>query len=334
LRPVNHLIAWVLSLSAFLGWPAPAMADAAPPTAKTHLLAAFQNIMALQRPGQQGFAAAWDGNKYVQCGLEEDKSLRCEAAGSLMQPSLERVLAPDRVARLTVLGWRLDPSFGNYVQTFPPGTPNDQVADKILQALTEGYDADLAGLQVESTWVAREPCPPRNGPSQNLAGLINDAPAMARTAIHGCAFHPVPATGPGLSVGSTAELITLYGARVTGEIQRLRVNAERRVHVIFEAGIGYVQCKPEAPPPAIYCEAESAESWPALASVLTPDRVARLASAGYAQPGRAPNYWKIYPLGRFDDAAIAREVLGILRDVYGYTGAPQLEILTEEPRPR
>jgi hypothetical protein len=38
-----------------------------------------------------------------------------------MQPSLGRVLVPDRIARLTALGWRFDPSFGNYVQDFSSG---------------------------------------------------------------------------------------------------------------------------------------------------------------------------------------------------------------------
>ena len=141
---------------------------------------------------------------------------------------------------------------------------------------------------------------------------------------------PKPDHGPSLPAGSTAELIDLYGARVTGEIQRLRVNLDRHVFVAFETQIGYVQCAPQTSPAAIYCEAQSADSWPALASVLSPDRVARLHAAGFADPGRAPNYWKIYPADQVDDAAIAREVLTILHDVYGYTGLPKLGVKTEE----
>jgi hypothetical protein len=98
----------------------------------------------LDRPGEEGFATIWDGNKYVQCRRKPDRSLRCEAAGALMQPSLEHVLLPERISRLAALGWRLDPSFGNFVRIFPPDLQTSQVSNKIEQALAEGYGADLA----------------------------------------------------------------------------------------------------------------------------------------------------------------------------------------------
>jgi hypothetical protein len=44
-------------------------------------------------------------------------------------------------------------------------------------------------------------------------------------------------------------------------------------------------------PPEIYCEAQSADSWEALASVLTPERIARKHSIGFTDPGRGPNYF-------------------------------------------
>lgn len=47
------------------------------------------------------------------------------------------------------------------MQTFPPDLPTSQVSDKIQQALAEGYGADLADLEVQTTWVPSEPCPPR-----------------------------------------------------------------------------------------------------------------------------------------------------------------------------
>ena len=234
------------------------------------------------------------------------------------------------MSHVTALGWHLDPSFGNYVQAFPPDATANAVANKILQVLQEAYDVNVTDLQAESNWVVSEPCPPRNGPTQNLAGMINDAPSMARTAIHACSYKPKADVGPSHPASTTAELIEFYGARVTGEIGRLRVNSERRVFAVFEAGIGYVQCEPDAPPPAIYCEAQSADSWEALASVLTPERVARLHAVGFADPGRALNYWKRYPDDQLDSAAIAHEVLGILHDVYGYNGLPKLKVKTEE----
>jgi hypothetical protein len=311
----------------------PALASPARPSpaqaSKSRLEAALENIIALERPGQDGFATVWDGDKYVQCRRLADHSMRCEAASVLMQPSLAHVVTPDRVARLAALGWRLDPSFGEFAQIFPARLSVSEIADRVLQALAEGYDADVTNLEVRSDWIASEPCPPRNGPSQNLAGMINDAPSMAATAIHACAYTPEP--GFELQASrSAAELIALYGARVTGEIQRLRVNGDRDVFVAFDTDAGYVQCQPQASPPAIYCEAQSADSWPVLASVLTPERVARLHAAGFADPGRAPNYSKAYPTDAFDDAAIAHELITLLHDVYGYAGAPKLAVATEK----
>jgi hypothetical protein len=159
--------------------------------------------------------------------------------------------------------------------------------------------------------------------------MVNNARAMAATAVHGCTYKPQPSMVTAPQADSAQALIARYGPMVTGEIQRLRVNIERNVFVIFDAGIGYLQCRPDPRPPAIYCEAQSAESWPALAAVLTPDRVARLHAAGYADPGRAPNYWRTYPIDAFDDTAIAGELLTILYGVYGYSGGAELEVKTE-----
>lgn len=294
--------------------------------------AALTNIMTLHRPGQDGLATIWDGNKYVQCRWMPERALRCEAAGALMQPSLGRVLSPERIARLAALGWHLDPGFGNYVQTFPSGLPVSQVADRVLQALKDGYDADLTSLEILSDWIKSSPCPPRNGPSQNLAGMINDSLAMAATAVRGCAYRPAPDHGPASLVHAAADLINIYGARVSGEVQRLRVNIDRRIFFVLDTGGGYVQCGSQSSPRAIYCEAQSPDSWPVLARILTPDRVARLRRAGFADPGRTPNYTKIYPLDDFSDAAISDELLTILHDVYGYNGSPKLGFNTEKGR--
>lgn len=312
---------------------APASAEVgAPAPIHPRVETALANITTLTRPGQDGFATIWDGNKYVQCRRMPDQALRCEAAGALMQPSLGRVLVPERIARLTALGWHLDPSFGNYVQAFPAGMPVSEAAERIIQALGEGYGADLANLEVQTDWLRSEPCPPRNGASQNLAGMISDAPGMAATAVYGCAYRPKPDQTPSPLVRAGADLITIYGARVSGEIQRLRVNIDRRIFVVLDTGGGYIQCAPQPTPPAIYCEAQSAESWPVLARILTPDRVARLHATGFADPGRAPNYWKTYPIAELSDAAIANELLTVLYEVYGYNGAPKLKFATEKGR--
>jgi len=292
---------------------------------------ALENIASLKRPGQDGYATVWDGNKYVQCGLARDGGLRCEAAGSLMQPSLARLLTVDRTERLAVLGWKLDPHFGNYVKLLPAQLTPEQDAVSILIVLGGVYGADLANLQVETNWVAHQACPPRNGPSQNLAGMINDAPSMAATAVYACAyFDPAAVT---TAPQTTAGLIQRDGPQMTAELQRLRVNVDRRVYVIFQAEIGYFQCETQTNPAAIYCEAQSADSWPGVAVVLTPDRIAKLHAAGYADPGRAPNYWKTYPLDQTKDSDIAAEILTLLHDAYGYTGATRLKIGTEKGDP-
>jgi len=309
---------------------------------------ALSNIMELERPGQMALATVWDGNKYVQCRRMIDLSLRCEAAGALMQPSLERVLSPERVARLAALGWRLDVRFGNYAQSFAAGVPASRIAGVILQALKEGYDADLTTLDVQTDWMKSVACPPRNGPTQNLAGMINDHPPGASGVVRGCAYQPERPLAANESSKSKlvqrsqqrpdqarkAQLMEQYGRRISGEIRRLRINSERRVFMVLDASPGYVQCAPSGPPPAgIYCEAQSAESWPALARILTPERVALLHAAGYADPGRSPNYGKTYPGPGTSDIAMAQELLAILHDVYGYDGVPQL-IFRSEKRAR
>jgi len=291
---------------------------------------ALTNAMTLHRPGQDGLATIWDGNKYVQCSLQLDRALRCEAAGTLMQPSLARVLTPDRIARLMALGWTLDPSCGNYVRLFPSELPVRNISERILQALKDAYDADTTDLEAASDWIKSEPCPPRHGPSQSLAGKITSASAMASVSVRGCSYKPGPEDEPFPQAGSKADLITIYQTRVTGELQRLRVNIDRQKFTWFvmSTGAGYIQCG-TAPPRAIYCEAQSAESWPVLARILTTERVAKLYAAGYADPGRAPNYWKNYPLDEFADRAVAEELLTILYEVYAYSGVPALKFESE-----
>ena len=175
------------------------------------------------------------------------RQLRCEAAGTSMQPSLrERAcrgpIEPSRGARLD-----FDPSFGNYVQTFPADMPATRIADHILRTLSEVYGADAAGLEMATSGVADMHCPPRNCPSQNLAGIVNDAPSMRATAVRTCSY--VPTSKNSRRRPAQWQLVALYGTTVTAEIQRLRINVTRRVFVVFSAGIGYIQCMPDTPRP-------------------------------------------------------------------------------------
>ncbi len=288
---------------------------------------ALQNISAISRPGQIGYATFWDGNKYVQCRRLPTRQLRCEAAGASLQPSLRQILTGERLNKLAALGWVLDPSFGNYARTFSAEMTTALVAGHVQEILAQVYDAEISRLEIQTAWIVDIPCPPRNGPSQNLAGIVNDAPRMRATALRACTYSPSADTPQRAT--STAELIALYGESVAAELQRIRIDRTRRVFVVFNAGIGYVQCSPNAASAAIYCEAQSAESWPALAAILTPERISSLHKAGYADPGRAPNYWKNYSVDQFSDATIAGEILTILHDVYGYVSTTKLEIVTE-----
>ncbi|HMK88540.1 MAG TPA: hypothetical protein VK446_02750 [Methylocystis sp.] len=120
------------------------------------------------------------------------------------------------------------------------------------------------------------------------------------------------------------------GPHITLQIQRLRVNTRRRVFFTLDSGAGYLQCAPEDPPPGLYCEAQSPESWRVLAAVLTPERLAKLHAAGFADPGRSPNFSKTYPFEKFSDEMIAQELLTLLFEVYAYDGRDKLEIGSEK----
>jgi hypothetical protein len=292
--------------------------------------AAIENIVALDRPGQDALATFWDGNFYVQCRRFEGVSLRCEAGGKLMQPSLEQVLTTERIARLESLGWRLEPAFGNFFQDFPREKPAASVANQILVVLGDVYGADPQRLQSSTDWIAHEDCPQRNGPSQNLAGSINDSRAMRSTSVHACAYRPAPRPP---KITSAADLMEAYGQRVTLEIERLRINVHRDIFAVFDSSAGYVQCRPETEPRlAILCEAQSAYAWPVLQHILTPERIARLHVAGFTDPGRNENYVETFPLETSSGAEIAGVLLTVLYEAYDYRGAPPMIFLTEKGR--
>jgi hypothetical protein len=306
----------------------PAAAQTADGRAVKKIEAALANMLALTRPRQDGLATIWDGNKFVQCRKREIPTIRCEATGTLMQPSLAGVLTPEHIGRLATLGWRRHEEFGNYVRDCPGTVTAADLTRHVIAALRDGYDADIARVEVATDWIPSMACPPRSGPSQNLAGSINGSRTMSMVAIYACRYVP-PAAAP--KVTSRDDLIGAYGLRAAAEIQRLRVNIERQIYVVLATGTGYVQCAPHTSPPAVYCETQSAESWPALARLVTPDHFARLRALGFAEPGRSPNYAKTYPLDRHSDAAIAEELLTVLYDVYGYTGSPALQFKSERP---
>ncbi len=296
----------------------PAHSEEALAFKRTLIAEAVYNVMTLDRPGQDGLVNVSDGTKYVQCRRMPNGSLHCESAGTVMQPSLARVLTRERIGRLTTLGWHLDPSFGNYAKTLPPEASAEEVTKSIVEVLEEAYGVEIADASVESIWIWSNPCPPRAGPSQTRAGMITNEPDLMPTAVRGCLLTPKPP----VPAQSADDLLSIYGKRIIGELLRLRVNYNGRVFVVLDVGAGYVQCASTGSPGDIYCEAQSAESWPELSKTLTAERITRLHAAGFAEPGRSPNYWKSYT--DQSDEAIARELLDILYNVYGYDGSKRL----------
>ena len=289
----------------------------------TIISASLENITTLERPNQDGLATIWDGNKFVQCRALSNKIFRCEAAGILMQPSLSSVLTTARVQRLAALGWEIDPSFGNWVHIFPSDTKLSDVSGLILKMLIEGYDVNIESIEVKTDWVYHQTCMPRIGPKQNLAGNIVTSMNMIQTSIRACNY--VQPT----MIMNFEDLQKTYQKRITGEVQRLRINVDRNLHFIINTDFGYIQCVTSTKPDSLFCEAASAFSWAALESILTPQRISRLHELGYIDPGKSPNYSKFYVLEKYSDTEIAHEVLSIFYEVYGYHGSTNFQILNE-----
>ncbi len=204
-----------------------------------------------------------------------------------------------------------------------------------MKSLAQGYGADITGLEVKNSWIAHEACPPRHGPSQNLAGMIDNAAEMAPSAIHACAYVPKPQPSEALlqpldPKAPLADHFRRYDTMVMREVKRLKDNiGGARIFLVLDTGRGYVQCEPQSESRALYCEAQSVDSDPALKNVLTPDREAILHAAGFDDPGPTQNYSRIYPIDKFDSIAIADALLTILHDVYGYAGTPPLDVVRE-----
>jgi hypothetical protein len=280
-------------------------------------------------------ATVWDGNAYIQCRRLGDGTWRCEAAGSLMQSSLRHVLTPERIDRLHQFGWRLDPSFGNYVQDFAADLPPEEIAAVLLTSLVQAYCVVVGRLEFQSWRVGKARYLPRNGPSQNLAGLINDARSMASTAIRAGCYVPAPevpepSLEAGEPVGRASDLLDRFGTRIASEIARLQKKLNsRRAFLIMQTDTGYIQCRPEWEERAICCEAISADSWPALAGILTESRIAHLDAAGFERPGLRQNYWRHYKVADYDSATVANALLTVLHKAYGCDITSKITLCTE-----
>lgn len=68
-----------------------------PAASKSRFDTALQNILILERPGPDGYATFWDGNKCIQCGRTKESGSRHEAAGTLIGEAMPKFdQTPDR----------------------------------------------------------------------------------------------------------------------------------------------------------------------------------------------------------------------------------------------
>ena len=131
-----------------------ALLSPSPATAASDLIeAGLDNISTLVRPLHVGYATMSDGNKFVQCRRLQTGEMRCEAAGSLMQPSLDRALTLKRRAFLEAQGWLIDPAFGLYQRTFAADRSLAEIADAIRLVLVQGYAADPTRIETQTQWL-------------------------------------------------------------------------------------------------------------------------------------------------------------------------------------
>jgi hypothetical protein len=78
------------------------------------------------------------------------------------------------------------------------------------------------------------------------------------------------------------------------------------------------------------CEAVSEDAvGKPIARILTPERKAKLIAAGFTPPGRVMNCSRFYPDAEYNMPLLAEALLRILKEAYGYQGAPAMEVSTE-----
>jgi hypothetical protein len=281
-----------------------------------------------------------DDNQFVQClGSHFLTAWRCEAAGLEGQPWLRHVLTAERQATLGQLGFKPEPKFGNFVALIPKTTTPDALADLLVRVLTEGYAVKPEDIEVKAERLASRRCHRRIKAGHELGGLIKTPTiGLDRDAEKGCGMESDSAAmnydDPTAIIPAAAgiDVDARYMPAMITELQRVE-GAGKGVEafVIFIAGPAYVQCMHDDDGRRMYCEAVSEDSvGKPVERILTPDRKAKLLEAGFAPPGKTMNYSRFYPADQYDMAALAKILLGILKDVYGYQGAPPMKLTTEK----
>jgi hypothetical protein len=324
---------WAATVMAVLTLAGPAIAEPAP---KSQIVAGVSSVLAPMEKTRDGVLTVYDGNMFVQClASHRLPNWRCEAAGLEGEPWLRHVLTPERQARLIALGFKPDPSFGNFVADIPKTTAPEALADLILRALIEGYGATPDALNIRAERIESARCHKRIKSGADRGGsILTPNWGYAKDAVVGCGtpgpdhmnYDDPASTMPQPDGRDTRSVYLIYMAE---ELKRLE--SVKNSYVIFEAGPAYVQCMNDDEDRKIYCEAASADAVGApIERILTPDRIAKLYAAGFKPPGKTMNYARFYPQADYTKAAIAQALLDVLKDAYGYYGAPKMNLETEQ----
>jgi hypothetical protein len=300
----------------------------------------INTVLVQENTKTDGIVTVRDDNQFVQClGSHFLPAWRCEAAGLEGQSWLHHALTAERQATLIQLGFKPDPKFGNFVAFIPKTTAPDALASLLIHVLTEGYAVKPEDIEVKAERLASRHCHRRIRADHELGGLIQTPTiGLSRDAEKGCGMElDAPATNydDPTAVIPAAEGIdvdALYIPAMTAELQRVeKVGKGNEGFVIFITGPAYVQCMHDADGKRMYCEAVSEDSvGKPIERILTPERKAKLLEAGFAPPGKTMNYSRFYPADQYDMTALAKTLLGILKDVYGYQGAPPMKLTTEK----
>ena len=281
-----------------------------------------------------------DGNQFIQClATHFLKTWRCEAAGLEGQPWLRHTLTSERQAKLATLGFEPDPKLGNFLAQIPKTTAPEAMAARLYGALTEGYGVKPEDIKVTAEELPARRCHQRIMAGHELGGLIRTPTiGLARDAAPGCGIEanydaanyddPKAVIPPVQGIDVDAR----YLPAMTVELQRLeKLGDDVEAFSIFIAGPAYVQCQHDGAGKQMYCEAASEDAvGKPIERILTPERKAKLLAAGFAPPGKTMNYSRFYPAGQYDMPILAKTLLGILKEVYGYQGAPPMRLTTEK----
>jgi hypothetical protein len=293
-----------------------------------------------------GLVTVYDGDFWLQClSKRSSRFWRCESAGLEGQEWLRHSLTADRQRALMARGFKPDPKTGNFVARIPRSTAPDDVAEEIVAVMTNVYGATESDLLVKTDWIVARRCPIRIKAGAEFGGaILAKGVGFRQDAVSDCDMESnadilnderpteiMPVSPP----GGPIDIVGRYAEPIASELKRLETTKGDHIYAIFEAGVAYVQCMYDQEDASMYCEAASDDAvGRPIARILTPERRRKLQEAGFEQPGRVMNFWRYYPTAQFEPTAIAKALLGVLRDAYGYEGAPAIEVETETGKRR